>query len=96
LAKAAVATDFAFRGCDLGARLVPARQELPPRQIAPLTLLWPDSASSILEQARPRFLQIADDYGWLNPHLGLSVEWDGDRLIDIATSDPGWRVRSFA
>jgi hypothetical protein len=28
---------------------------------------WPDSARSILADAEPRFLQIADDFGWLNP-----------------------------
>jgi histidine kinase/DNA gyrase B/HSP90-like ATPase len=56
-----------------------------------VTLFWPDSASSILAVARPRFLQIADSYLWLNPHLGLIVEWDGERLIDVAASNPGWR-----
>jgi DNA topoisomerase VI subunit B len=55
-----------------------------------ITLLWPDSASSILEQAKPRFVQIAEDYGWLNPHLSLSVEWDGERLLDIEASQPDW------
>jgi DNA topoisomerase VI subunit B len=56
-----------------------------------ITLAWPDSASSILVEAKPRFLQIADDFHWLNPHLRLVVEWDGERLIDVAASDPGWR-----
>jgi DNA topoisomerase VI subunit B len=56
-----------------------------------ITLLWPDSACSILQQAKPRFLQIAEDYAWLNPHLTLAVDWDGERLIDIAASDPGWQ-----
>ena len=56
-----------------------------------ITLVWPDSASSILEEAEPRFLQIADDFHWLNPHLGLVVEWNGERRIDIAASDLGWR-----
>jgi hypothetical protein len=51
----------------------------------------PDSARSILQQAKPRFAQIADDYGWLNPHLALTVEWDDERLIDIAASNPDWR-----
>jgi hypothetical protein len=47
-------------------------------------------ASSILAAAKPRFVQIAEDYGWLNPHLSLTVEWDGERLLDIAASNPGW------
>jgi hypothetical protein len=56
-----------------------------------VTILWPDSACSILMAARSRFLQIADDFAWLNPHLGLRVEWDGERCIDVTASDPGWR-----
>jgi hypothetical protein len=54
-------------------------------------LFWPDSACSILAEAKPRFLQIADDFHWLNPHLGLVVEWDGERCLDVEASDPGWR-----
>ena len=30
---------------------------------------WPVSACSILTEAETRFLQLADDYTWLNPHL---------------------------
>jgi hypothetical protein len=40
-----------------------------------ITLFWPHSASSarsILVDAESRFLQIADDFGWINPHL-----WSG-------------------
>jgi DNA topoisomerase VI subunit B len=54
------------------------------------TLTWPDSACSILEGARGRFLQIADEFTWLNPHLTLSVAWDGRRYIGFRASDPGW------
>ena len=39
---------------------------------------WPDSACSILTDAEARFLQIADDYTWLNPHLTLAVDWFGE------------------
>ena len=35
---------------------------------------WPDSACSILASSEARFLQIADDYTFLNPHLSLSVD----------------------
>ena len=31
----------------------------------------------MLAEAKPRFLQIGDDFGWLNPHLRIRVEWDG-------------------
>src|SRR5512132_1694542 len=39
-----------------------------------VTVRWPHSASSILKDAADRFLQIADDYTWLNPHLTLTAE----------------------
>jgi DNA topoisomerase VI subunit B len=55
-----------------------------------ITLRWPDSASSILTAAKSRFVQIAEDYCWLNPHLSLTVDWDGERLLDVEASDPGW------
>jgi DNA topoisomerase VI subunit B len=54
-----------------------------------VTLFWPDSASSILEDAATRFLQIADDYTWLNPHLALTVAWFG-RTTSVAATDPSW------
>src|SRR5262245_19665069 len=33
---------------------------------------WPVCASPKLAEARLQFLQMAEDYGWLNPHLSLS------------------------
>ena len=40
---------------------------------------WPDSAlCSILQNQKERFLQIARDFVWLNPHLTLTVEWFGE------------------
>lgn len=56
-----------------------------------LSLAWPNSACSILQAANPRFLQIADDFTWLNPHLSLSVDWNDERLIDIKASLPEWK-----
>lgn len=50
---------------------------------------WPDSACSILETAKARFLQIADDYTWLNPHLTLVLDWFGDKSRTEATM-PDW------
>jgi DNA topoisomerase VI subunit B len=44
-----------------------------------ITLHWPDLACSILTKAKDQFLQIADDYTWLNPHLDLAVDWNGRR-----------------
>jgi DNA topoisomerase VI subunit B len=40
---------------------------------------WPSSACSILESVKTRFLQFADDYTFLNPHLALTVDWHGKK-----------------
>jgi DNA topoisomerase VI subunit B len=53
-----------------------------------ITIRWPDSASSELVDAKSRFLQIADDFSWLNPHASICVEWDGVVPIDRSPSDP--------
>jgi DNA topoisomerase VI subunit B len=53
-------------------------------------VLWPDSACSILRDAKARFLQIADDYTWLNPNLTLTVDWFGTRKIEIAATTAEW------
>jgi hypothetical protein len=45
---------------------------------------------SNLAAARTRFLQIADDYTFLNPHLSLVVNWFGEETRTAAT-DPAWR-----
>lgn len=58
---------------------------------ASVTISWPDSACSILTAAKARFLQIADDFAWLNPHLTLSLRWDGALVVNSTASDPGWR-----
>jgi hypothetical protein len=42
-----------------------------------------------IQDARSRFLQIASDYAWLNPHLAIAVRWFGERL-SIAATDPAW------
>jgi DNA topoisomerase VI subunit B len=51
---------------------------------------WPDSASSILTDAKSRFLQIAGDFAFLNPHLTLTVDWYGNRHRYEAT-DRQWK-----
>ncbi len=33
---------------------------------------------------------MAEDFGWLNPHLSLSVSWRGKRCIDYKASNPTW------
>lgn len=53
-----------------------------------------EKPSSILGSAKDRFLQIAEDYCWLNPHLTLSVGWiRGGTVVDdvrVTASDPCW------
>jgi hypothetical protein len=48
------------------------------------------SSCFLLNAAKEKFLQLADDYAFLNPHLSLSVDWRGDRLR-IPAPQPGWR-----
>lgn len=55
-----------------------------------IRVAWPDSACSILTDARQRFLQITEDYTFLNPHLTLTVEWFGESRTTAAT-DQRWR-----
>lgn len=50
----------------------------------------PGDSASIISAARSRFLQIADDYTWLNPHLCLTVDWFGEPRRVGATA-PDWR-----
>jgi hypothetical protein len=54
-----------------------------------VTIKWPLSACSILNSAKPRFLQIAENYIWLNPHLSLRIAWD-DQCEEIGATDPAW------
>jgi DNA topoisomerase VI subunit B len=54
-----------------------------------ICMKWPNSACSILTNAKDRFLQIADAYAWLNPHLRLVTNWFGDQRI-IESTDPAW------
>ena len=55
------------------------------------TRLRVDLACSVLLDARPRFLQIGDDFAWLNPHLDLTIIWDGVERIRREPSDPAWK-----
>jgi DNA topoisomerase VI subunit B len=55
-----------------------------------VTVRWPDSASSILDIAKARFLQIASDYTVLNPHLSLTLDWQGELKAWKATNR-SWR-----
>ena len=49
-----------------------------------------DSASSILRSAKSRFLQVASNYTFLNPHLALTVDWFGERM-KFESTNPEWQ-----
>jgi DNA topoisomerase VI subunit B len=53
-------------------------------------LRWPDSSSSILAEAKERFLQITDDYIFFNPHLSLTVNWFGELCTHSQAFLSGW------
>ncbi len=55
-----------------------------------ITVRWPVCARSNLAQPRAPFLQMAEDFGWLNPHLALSVTWNGDCCVDFKATNPAW------
>jgi DNA topoisomerase VI subunit B len=55
-----------------------------------ITIHWPQSACSNLDSTKPRFLQIAEGYAWLNPHVSLTIDWDGEQK-EIQATDPAWR-----
>jgi DNA topoisomerase VI subunit B len=52
---------------------------------------WPDSACSLLADAEPRFLQMAEDFAFLNPHLALTVKWMAKDAIRFEPTQPDWK-----
>jgi hypothetical protein len=51
---------------------------------------WPNSACSILREARAGFLPLVDAFSWLNPHLSLILNLDGVRVFEAQPTDPAW------
>jgi Histidine kinase-, DNA gyrase B-, and HSP90-like ATPase len=45
----------------------------------------------LITECQDEFLQLAESYAWLNPHLSLRVSWNGERKLDIKASDPTWK-----
>jgi hypothetical protein len=45
----------------------------------------------LIEYSKDRFLKLAESYTWLNPHLTLRLSWNGEQVINIKASNPGWR-----
>ncbi len=50
---------------------------------------WPNLPRLNLVESKARFLQMAQDYTWMNPHLTLNVDWYGECTTTQATG-PGW------
>jgi DNA topoisomerase VI subunit B len=48
-----------------------------------------ENSPGSIQDVRSRFLQIASDYAWLNPHTAITVDWFGQRT-SIAATDPAW------
>jgi DNA topoisomerase VI subunit B len=61
-----------------------------------VSIAWPNSACSILDDARERFLQVVENYSWLNPHLTLSLQWNrgGEKIRFAAAASPTARGAS--
>jgi DNA topoisomerase VI subunit B len=55
-----------------------------------ITVQWPDLACSNLAATECQFLQMAEDYVWLNPHLSLTVSWNGEQRLSVHASHPAW------
>ena len=68
-----------------------ARHEVtrPVRNGSSITVAWPDSACSALEHERWRILQLASAYGFINPHLRLTIAGAGWR--DTEPADRAWQ-----
>jgi hypothetical protein len=56
--------------------------------LQPLIQTFP---SSYLVNARTHFLQIADDFAWLNPHLSITADWNGVRGVERVATKPEWK-----
>jgi hypothetical protein len=55
-----------------------------------ITVRLPVSASSKLDTAKPQIVQIAEDYATLNPHLTITLKWNGRKEVDIKAAVSAW------
>jgi DNA topoisomerase VI subunit B len=51
---------------------------------------WADRFLDVVEHSKESFLQLAEAYVWLNPHLSLCVSWNGEVKVDIEAPNPTW------
>jgi Histidine kinase-, DNA gyrase B-, and HSP90-like ATPase len=57
----------------------------------PLTREWEGyEPIDAVEACKQRLLALAESYLWLNPHLCLTVTWNGETKIDAKASNPAW------
>lgn len=52
---------------------------------------WPDSARCLLDGSEGDFLQIAEGFAFLNPHLTLKVDWFGKVKQHFKATTPDWQ-----
>jgi DNA topoisomerase VI subunit B len=45
----------------------------------------------VVEWRKERFLELAEAYAWINPHLSLRLTWNGEVRIDVKASNLTWR-----
>jgi DNA topoisomerase VI subunit B len=84
---------IAFRVDHIRGQPVVDLRTVPDRIVKTGTLVevaWPDSARSQLDDVKDRILQIASDFGWLNPSLTLILDWFGDKLISHKATNRDW------
>ena len=53
-------------------------------------VLWPERLARLGPRAKRDFLQLAGTFTWLNPHLSLSVTWNGETLLEAERSSLDW------
>jgi DNA topoisomerase VI subunit B len=53
-------------------------------------LQWGSSEVDVVEHCKEEFLELAESYTWLNPHLSLRLTWEGKKIIDVKASSPTW------
>jgi transposase len=55
-----------------------------------LTVLWRHSPRSNLGDAERDFLQLAETFTWLNPHLSMVLTWNAEPAFIVHSTLPDW------
>jgi hypothetical protein len=59
-----------------------------------VTVKWPAIKfydRTLLDWAKDDFINLAEAYAWLNPHLTLRGTWHGKEFINVRASDSAWK-----